>query len=549
MPRMGHGSTVKLDDVMKARAEMAERSADVRLGFVVARPVDLHDFDFMFPKLQHKPENLLPVSPDTPAALVALGRTMRDTATGDDPAGDSDIPAAYTYLGQFIDHDITLEATSASVEQLLDPALQPLPLEEVRKNLKNARTATLDLDSVYAAPAPTDGDRMVVGRVSPLGGTEKPLLRPEGKDDFNDLPREGRSADMAHDRAALTGDPRNDENTIIGQLHTAFLRAHNALVDAGNEMDDARRLLRQHYQWMVLHDFLPRIADPRVVASVLRDGNRYFTPKKNKFFIPLEFTVGAYRFGHSMIRESYNFNLNFNRSGEPGTFPATLGLLFTFTALSGDFDPGPDGSRPANERGTDTLPENWIIEWERMLDTSGDFDRARRIDSKLVEPLFALTDSTGAPEPGDRGRLAVRNLLRSYLLRIPTGQAVARALDQTPLTAAQLEAAVPAEQARALRDGGLLERTPLWFYVLAEAAHHSRGRHLGPVGSLIVAEVFAELVRRSEDSILAAPGWRPTLGAREGHFTLADLLRLAGVLPGSRAVRFRGIGQPAPAGG
>ena len=539
MPRLGHGSTVKLEAVNKARAELAARAADVPLGFAVAKPVDLQDFDFLFPKLQNDPDNLLPESQATRDALVALGRTLRDTAA-DDPAGDSDIPAAYTYLGQFIDHDITLEAASATLQQLLDPALKPLPVKDIRKNLRNLRTATLDLDSVYAAPAPVAGDKLVVGTVSPLGGTGKPLLRPAGKDDFNDLPREPRSADVAHDRAALTGDPRNDENTIIGQLHTAFLRAHNALVDQGNDFDDARRILRQHYQWLVLHDFLPRIADPRVVESVLRDGNRFFKPRKNQFFIPLEFTVAAYRFGHSMIRESYNFNLNFNRSGEPGTFPATLQLLFTFTALSGQLGfPGGD---------TDTLPENWIVEWERLVDVGGDFDRARRIDSKLVEPLFELRREDGSPEPGDGGRLAVRNLLRGYLLRIPTGQAVARAVSQTPLTPAQIEAAVPAEQAQALRDGNLLERTPLWFYVLAEAAHHSGGRHLGPVGSIIVAEVFAELVRRSEDSILAQPGFQPTLGAHAGQFTLPDLLRLAGVLPASFAIPFSTIGQPTPAG-
>ena len=375
---------------------------------------------------------------------------------------------------------------------------------------------------------------MVVGHVTPLNGTAKPLLRPPGKDDFNDLPREPRSPDITHDRAALTGDPRNDENTIIGQLHTAFLRAHNRLVDAGYDMDGARRLLRQHYQWMVLHDFLPRIADPHVVERVLKHGNRYFRPGKNKFFIPLEFTVAAYRFGHTMVRQSYNFNLNFNRSGQPGTTPATLQLLFTFTALSGQLGFG------AGQ--TDTLPDNWIAEWENLVDVGAPFDHARRFDTKLVEPLFTLRREDGSTEPGDGGRLAVRNLLRGYLLRIPTGQAVARALDEKPLKPAQIEAAVPPEQAQVLRDAGFLERTPLWFYVLAEAAHHADGKHLGPVGSIIVAEVLAEMVRRSEDSILAASEWQPTLGQTAGRFDLADLLRLGGVLPGGAAIVFQEIG-------
>lgn len=536
MPRLGHGSTVSLDALDRTREALAARAAQLPLGFAAAKTLDLNDFDYLFPKLQHHPDNLLPEGRATRDALVELGRTMLDPSPSNDPAGDSDIPAAYTYLGQFIDHDITLEAASGALSKLLDPTLRPLPLHEVRKNLKNARTATLDLDSVYGTPAPRDGERMVVGRVTPLDGTAKPFLRPPGKDDFNDLPREPRSDDIAHDRAALTGDPRNDENTIISQLHTAFLRAHNALVDAGHDHAGARRILRQHYQWIVLHDFLPRIADPRVVQSVLRDGNRHFRTARNRFFMPLEFTVGAYRFGHSMVRESYDFNLNFNRSGEPGTIPATLQLLFTFSALSGEIGPAP---------GTDTLPDNWIVEWENIVDVDGSFGRARRIDTRLVEPLFTLHREDGTPEPGDGGRLAVRNLLRGYLLRIPTGQAVAKALDQTPLTPAQLEAAVPAEQARVLRDAGFLRRTPFWFYVLAEAAHHARGRHLGPVGSIIVAEVLYEMVRRSDDSILATSAWAPSLGQTSGDFTLPDLLRLAGVLPGSPAIPFSGIGVPA----
>src|SRR5262249_2100414 len=154
--------------------------------------------------------------------------------------------------------------------------------------------------------------------------------------------------------------------------------------------------------------------------------------------IPLEFTVAAYRFGHSMVRQSYNFNLNFNRNGPPA-IPATLDFLFTFTALSGQLGGG---------AGNDTLPDNWIAEWERLVDTgAGPFEHTRKIAPKLVEPLFALRREDGSAEPDDGGRLAVRNLLRGYLLRLPTGQAVARALQMEPMTPAQIEAAVPEEQA------------------------------------------------------------------------------------------------------
>jgi hypothetical protein len=187
-----------------------------------------------------------------------------------------------------------------------------------------------------------------------------------------------------------------------------------------------------------------------------------------------------------------------------------------------------------SEQGTDTLPENWIIEWENFVDAGTPFNKARRIDTKLVEPLFHLPNVQGQPEQGDGARLAVRNLLRGYLLRIPTGQAVSQALGQTPLTPAEIEAATASdEQVRVLREARFLERTPLWYYVLAEAAARAGGQHLGPVGSAIVAEVLIGLVRRSQDSILRHKHWRPSLpSAQPGTFTLSDLLTFAGVLRG-----------------
>jgi hypothetical protein len=522
MPRLLHGATVTLEAFRNATEAVAEKSAEVPLAFAAALPADVQDFDFLFPQLQTKPANLLPESRETRDHLVNLGRTMRDT--GGAGTGDSNIPAAFTYFGQFVDHDVTLETTSATADQLIDPKLVPLPLDEIRTRIRNLRTATLDLDSVYGFPAPRNGPRLELGRVTNLNGTSKPSLRPPGKGDDNDVPREGRSTDITHDRAALIGDPRNDENLVIAQLQVAFLRAHNALVAQGKNFQQARRILRQHYQHIVLADFLPRVCDPAIVKEILKNGNRIYNALAEPFFLPLEYAVAAYRFGHTMIRADYDYNLNFNTSGDPGTFRATLGLLFTFTALSGqlgDFD---------------TVPDNWIIQWENFVDAGGPFNKARRLDPKLVEPLFELPDMKGVPEPGDKGRLAVRNLLRGYLLRMPTGQAVAKAVKtkwNTPVLTPQqvVQGAASAEQAQVLRDSGFNKRTPLWYYILAEAAVLGKGQRLGPVGSILVAEVLIGLARRSEDSILRTPGWKPTLpGAKPKKFDLADLLRFAKVL-------------------
>jgi len=559
MPRLPHGVTVRLDVVEATLAILAgeipeqqealqARDPEPALKFFnLAASKDLQDFGFMFPQLQANPNNLLPVAPTTQANLILLGATMLDPFNaGPEPnPGDSVIPAAYTYLGQFIDHDVTLETFSAPVPDLFTPGLTPLDPIVIENVIRNLRTGTLDLDSVYGAPAPpdpTNGKKLKVGVVAEFDPTDptfsvEPFLRPVGKDDNNDVPREPRSVIVSHDRAALIGDPRNDENLIVAQLHVAFLRAHNKLVSSGMNKKKAQKTLRQHYQHVVINDFLKRVADPAIVDNILQNGSPklangqpLFSPASkgntDPFFMPVEYAVAAFRFGHTMIRGAYNFNRNFNFSGAPGTLPATLGLLFTFTALSGslgDFD---------------TLPENWIIEWQRILNlgAGAPFDRARRLDTKLVEPLFHLVNIVGIEEPVNVRSLAIRNLVRGYLLRLPTGQAVATAMGVTPMTPTEIaQAAASPAQVQALTAGGFLTRTPLWYYMLAEASSSSTngglGQRLGRVGSTIVASVLIAAARRSADSFLKVPNWKPDPAlAPAGKFALPELLRFAGVL-------------------
>lgn len=469
-------------------------------------------FDYLFPDLQSKPEALLPESPGTVKHLKALAEALIET--NDTPERDSAIPAIYTYFGQFLDHEITFDRVSRTFGRLNDPNFAPAPLATIRQLMVNDRSPRLDLDCVYGpmldgTPIPRVGDLMALGTVS---ATED---RIPGKDEFNDLPRKASSANPAIDREALIGDPRNDENLIVAQLHVAFLRAHNAIIKRGHSFDEARTLLRQHFQWLVIHDFLMRLANPEIVGQILERGHAsFYEPSADDLFMPLEFSVGAYRFGHSMVRKEYHINRNFTK--EP------LTQLFALTASSGNLN-------PVMGRDFPTLPDNWIIEWDEFLD--GGQNRARRIDTHLVDPLFELKQADGSPL-ADQPSLAARNLLRGYQLRIPTGQAVANYLGLPVMTPSEIERSVGDAQARLLRESDLFTRTPLWYYILAEHAAIDRHfpDHLGPVGSTIVAEVLIELIRQSADSILSQDGWEPTLGKRDGIFMLRDFLALAGVL-------------------
>jgi Animal haem peroxidase len=522
MSRLGHGEVATPNTLSRTRRAIQ------RAGKVASALPPTSDFEYLFPQLQTDPANRLPPTPQTVSALVTLGKSMTEIA-GEDilPVGDSPIPAVFTYFGQFLDHDITLEEKSATIEQLSNANLVPLPTID---GITNTRSATLDLDSVYGGLIdPTNPNKMAVGPVSPLNRPQPPTKPVPGKSLFNDLPRQPPSADPKEDRAAIIGDPRNDENTIVAQLHTAFLKAHNSLVDDGMSFEAAKMALTLRYQNIVLHDFLPRICDPAVVADVLTKGCMCYDDKR-KIFMPLEFAVAGYRFGHSMVRTAYDFNLNFSPFSGPPVIPASLELLFTFTALSGQLAPG---NPPDPADATPTLPENWVIEWERIADMGGQIpQKARAIDARLTPMLFGLRNVLGQPASNDETspaakdiapRLAVRNLLRGYLFGLPTGQAVARAIGVAPLEGAALLAALPTAAMKTAAEP-FKTASPLWFYILAEAGNPAgaNGKHLGPVGSRIVAETLVSLIRRSPISALGK-GHDPTLK----NFKLADLLRLA----------------------
>jgi Animal haem peroxidase len=496
---ISHGVIPTLERLEKAQATVRDLNGEVDLPFSFAITSSTSRFDYLFPDLQTA-DARLPELPETYARLVELGDTMREP---DGQRADSSIPSAYTYFGQFVDHDITFEAKSDNIVKLSDPDFRVLTPDEIRTRITNGRTPGLDLDNVYYKPAPRNCSRMVLGFVS----SADPNGAPPGK--ANDLPRRPpRRNDRSNDRAALIGDKRDDENLIIAQLHVAFLRAHNAIVARGHTFDEARRILRRHYQWIVIKDFLPRICDPWIVNNILTGGNRVFRTDPDDLFMPFEFSVAGYRFGHSMVRSSYHYNASFPR--------ASLKDLFTLTALSG------------NLRDSDSLPENWIIQWENFLDRG--LNCARSIDTGLSGALFDLTEFN-KPMPVE-ARLPVRNLLRGYMLRLPSGQAVARALNVRVLSPDDIEEVarrVSTEQLAAVRAGGLSECTPLWYYILAEAADEPSDR-LGPVGSTLVAEVLIGLIRGSKDSILRKKDWEPTLGTTPGQFDLHDLLELAGVL-------------------
>jgi Animal haem peroxidase len=435
--------------------------------------------------------------------------------------GASQIPAGFTYLGQFVDHDLTFDKTRVRLAEHVSPA-----------ELLQARSPSLDLDSLYGA-GPTDPESAKFyaadGLHLRMGETVGIEEGPEGKEGF-DLPR-GAGTTAAAKRKAIIPDPRNDENLAVAQTHLAFIRFHNRVVDtlpasvpAAQRFAQAREVVAKHYQWMLRTDYLPRICARGVVNDVFRNGRKAFevgaTPTDVPT-MPIEFSVAAFRLGHSMIRSAYNWNNIFDDGF------GTLDLLFTFSAGSGDLG------------GEQRLQSIWIADFRRLYDfeeanrpglvvPEEKFNRAMRIDTRLVRPLKTLPGF--AP---DRDNLAFRNLMRARMVRLATGQQMATFLRNKGVTLTKLTRAQIREGnngvaldglTRAQRDG-LLRDTPLWFYVLREA-ELNRGKLKG-VGARIVAETFHRAMEGSQVSIVRDPTWRPSLGPNTTTFRMVDLLLFA----------------------
>lgn len=489
---------------------MSHGSADAGLVTPQSTFYDQGRFGRLFPTLP-------PFAADTPqvrAALIELGKRRgimdardnlsdpialivnpaRSRRNPDNPA----MSAGMTFLGQFLDHDMTFDPTS-SLARTQDP-----------ESIRNFRIPALDLDSVYGGGpgvSPHLYDTTIDGGQTTLLVEEIPGSAAVTTDGVarHDLPRNSQLT-------ALIGDPRNDENLIVSQLHLAMLRFHNRVVtdvkdDLGasltteEQFREAQRITRWHYQWMILHEFLPLTIGATLANELLTTGRSFYDWRNNPY-IPVEFSVAAYRFGHSQVRPSYRANFGTSASDPSQQFFALI------------FDPGASvPTDPDDLRGGCRAPRRFI-DWQTFFDF-GDarVRRNKRIDTTLSSVLFDLL--------GGGGSLASRNLVRNLTMKVPSGQRVARAMQVPELHRSDLAD---------LDQLDLDRRTPLWFYVLREADVVADGQHLGPVGGRIVGEVIHGLIEGDSSSYLSQdPDWTPSYGD-DDTFTMADLLSAAGVV-------------------
>lgn len=585
-----HGQSVALDPVTQVQPD--RQPVGAAWEGAAQRQAPSAPFGYYFPD-----------APTSDATAAALDRLAAAMATATERAeASSRIPVVFTYLGQFLDHDlVALAERDGGLWSIDGPGLAPLHRRVATAGLANLRSGRLSLESLYGGATegsvfsrrltqalrdPEDPAKMRLGSLVPseLGRVPLPadgggdllrlgcLLQDPGRqfdtEDLLALPRALRQV-FVSDRGrvrvqrAVLGEPRNDQNLALAQLHLALLRFHNALAAApgaapgaalGAPAEDpqaaygrAQQQLRWTLQWLVLNVYLPTVCDPAIVRETLeREAPLYAAflsahrpSEADSLPIPLEFAAAAFRFGHAMVRSSYDWNRYHGRAAA-GARPlqprADLRQLFAYTGAASK--PMPRDSRSSYPR----LPGHWAVEWERLVGGMERYpDRAARlIDTNLSPRLFDLPNEPPETE-GLFGNLARRTLRRGLRLNLPSAQdCIAGIYCATGAAVESLGASdlVSGHTGEAVRAGGFIGKTPLWFYLLKEAEIQAEGQRLGQLGSRLVAETLAGLVIEDPTSYWHRSGadggrWRPADGVRpagEAVESIPALLRAARLL-------------------
>lgn len=430
---------------------------------------------------------------------------------------ESDIDAGYTYVGQFIDHDITLDERPDDLSGDIDPW-----------SLVNLRTPQLDLDSVYGkGPAGSPELYEADGVLLKLGARQTGSQSdPEARDVYRGA-----------NGQAILGDARNDENRIVGSLHSIVTRFHNKIVrdvraaypqwSNSRVFTEASQQVRWYYQWAVLTDFLPQMSSQSAVDSVAKYNGTNWTTNLSYYdscrgSIPTEFAVASYRW-HTMVRDDYVVNDN----------------IKDLPIFDGTFNPR------NNLAGFQPAPSDFGFDWDYFF-SGGDesTQKAYKLDNSLVPSLGKLPGGAAGAGPVN---LSVRNLLRGNQLRLPSGQDMARAFGVTPLRDDQIlvgPALAPGAPTKAITEFSptFAGKAPLWSYLFAESVNQtytvkngkitsgtSKSIRLGPVGAKIVNETLVGLLANDPTSVINHPEFKPDAKylTSSGKFQFKDLIRIA----------------------
>ena len=366
------------------------------------------------------------------ASSRALARKLANAMVTFDKQPEGDVPAGYTYLGQFIDHDLTMDVTDVRLGEDVTAA-----------ELLQARSPSLDLDSLYGAgPSDPESAKFYEADGLHLKTGDTVRVGPDREKVGHDLPRVG-TGGAKQRRRALIPDKRNDENLIVAQTHLAMIHFHNRVRGPAARLDAAGTAVPPGAQ---AGDAALPVADPARLPAADRaeptssrtcsrtDASWWSLRRTRPTCRPCRSSSRspASVSGTRMVRTAYDWNRRF--PGEAGS----LFYMFDFSALGGTLG------------GNAKLASNWIADWRRMYDFAGGghselvgpngVNLANRIDTLLADPLKFLPASVFGEREQDvdfedpARNLAFRNLVRGSMLKLASGQQMVERLARSAST-------------------------------------------------------------------------------------------------------------------
>jgi hypothetical protein len=440
-----------------------------------------------------------------------------------------DIPAGYTYLLQLVAHDLVQTSVPVSI------------LEDTTTGVRNDRGYRLKLDTIYGAgpevcpfayateldPA-CSRSRLRLGKG--VNREDQTKMDPRGRDIARFDAEDG--GDWKRPRLAdvLIADPRNDDHAILSQLTALFHHLHNGLMsklpqpsekDTADSVSEAtydaflcaRGAAALVYRNIIRRDLMKRVLNRDIYNRYSVDRPRFLSdlcvephedeagetshPPHRKSLIPLEFTHGAFRFGHAMARDDYQINPTNN-------FPLIHALRAT--SFHSPFEM--------------PLGRKWIVDWSNFFDVPTSKNRPQ--SSMRISPHFGdySDDTTLFPvfDHGPQSGLAYRDLMSAaFVCMWSVNSLIEEIRSRRPalikncrlLNDRWYRVECLREWLERYRDDDMNETEklteadihtlandpPLPFFILFEAAMGpdnpaKRGKTLGVLGSIIVAEVI-----------------------------------------------------------